>query len=72
MSKPKRPPPAVREGTVWMLFEHEGECASQWAVIEEWRREYNEARPMKALGGLTPWAYARQLAQRVVASTPRL
>ena len=30
------------------------------AVIEAWRREYNEERPKKALGGLTPAAYARQ------------
>jgi transposase InsO family protein len=29
--------------------------------IERWRREYNEARPKKALGGLTPAAYAKQL-----------
>ncbi|OZA24815.1 MAG: IS3 family transposase [Hydrogenophilales bacterium 17-61-9] len=28
------------------------------AVIEAWRREYNEERPKKALGGLTPSAYA--------------
>ena len=32
------------------------------AVIEAWRREYNEERPKKGLGGLTPAAYARQLA----------
>lgn len=31
------------------------------AVIERWRREYNDERPKKALGGLTPTAYARQL-----------
>jgi transposase InsO family protein len=31
------------------------------AVIEDWRREYNEERPKKALGGLTPAAYARTL-----------
>ena len=30
-------------------------------VIESWRREYNEERPKKGLGGLTPAAYARQL-----------
>ena len=30
-------------------------------VIEAWRREYNEERPKKALRGLTPAAYARQL-----------
>lgn len=33
------------------------------AVIETWRREYNEERPKKALGGLTPTAYAKQLAE---------
>jgi putative transposase len=31
------------------------------AVIEAWRQEYNEERPKKSLGGLTPAAYARQL-----------
>lgn len=31
------------------------------AVIETWRREYNEERPKKRLGGLTPAAYARTL-----------
>ena len=30
-------------------------------IIEKWRREYNDERPKKALGGLTPAAYARQL-----------
>ena len=29
--------------------------------IERWRREYNEERPKKRLGGLTPAAYAQQL-----------
>jgi transposase InsO family protein len=33
-------------------------------IIEAWRREYNEDRPKKSLGGLTPSAYARQLAQK--------
>ena len=32
-------------------------------VIEAWRREYNEERPKKSLGGLTPAAYAKQLIQ---------
>ena len=31
------------------------------ALIEAWRREYNEERPKKALGGLTPALYAQQL-----------
>lgn len=30
-------------------------------IIEKWRREYNEERPKKALGGLTPMAYAKKL-----------
>ena len=33
-------------------------------LIEAWRREYNEERPKKALGGLTPAAYAKQLAAK--------
>lgn len=32
-------------------------------MIETWRREYNEERPKNALGGLTPAAYAKQLAE---------
>ena len=35
-------------------------------VIETWRREYNEDRPKKALGGLTPSAYAKQLASTTI------
>ena len=31
------------------------------AIIEDWRREYNDERPKRALGGLTPTAYALQL-----------
>jgi len=38
-------------------------------VIETWRREYNEERPKKALGGLTPAAYAKQLATKTVTVT---
>ncbi len=30
-------------------------------VIETWRRKYNDERPKKGLGGLTPTAYARRL-----------
>jgi transposase InsO family protein len=33
-------------------------------VIEAWRREYNEERPKRGLGGLTPAAYAQQLTAR--------
>ncbi len=32
-------------------------------VIAAWHREYNEERPKKVLGGLTPSAYAKQLAE---------
>ncbi len=39
------------------------------AVIRAWAREYNEERPKKALGGLTPAAYARQLAAKAITST---
>ena len=42
------------------------------AVIEAWRREYNEERPKKALGGLTPAAYARQLARKSATVAPGL
>jgi putative transposase len=33
-------------------------------VIEAWRQEYNEERPKKSLGGMTPSAFARQLATK--------
>jgi transposase InsO family protein len=36
------------------------------AVIEAWRREYNEERPKKSLGGLTPAQYAKHLATKVI------
>jgi putative transposase len=36
------------------------------AVIETWRREYNEERPKRSLGGLTPTQYANQLATKAV------
>ncbi len=42
------------------------------AVIEVWRREYNEERPKKSLGGLTPSAYARKLADKSATLTPGL
>lgn len=41
-------------------------------LVETWRREYNEDRPKKALGGLTPAAYARQLAERSATVTTGL
>ena len=36
------------------------------AVIEVWRCEYNDERPKKSLGGLTPAQYAKQLAMKAV------
>ena len=33
-------------------------------LIERWRREYNDERPKKSLGGLTPSQYARQLTMK--------
>lgn len=42
------------------------------AVIEAWRREYNEQRPKRNLGGLTPAQYAKKLTQRVVTMPDRL
>lgn len=38
-------------------------------AIETWRGEYNEERPKKVLGGLTPAAYAQQLAKKTVTVT---
>ncbi|MBT0571907.1 transposase, partial [Curvibacter sp. CHRR-16] len=32
-------------------------------VVESWRREYNEERPKRSLGGLTPSAYTKTLMQ---------
>lgn len=41
-------------------------------LIETWRREYNEERPKKTLGGLTPTAYARQLMVKTATVTSGL
>lgn len=38
-------------------------------IIDTWRREYNEERPKKSLGGLTPAAYAKTLALKSVTLT---
>ena len=40
------------------------------SVIEAWRREYNEERPKKVLGGLTPVEYALRLADQKVVTMP--
>jgi putative transposase len=41
-------------------------------LIEVWRREYNEDRPKRLLGGLTPVQYAKQLTQKAVTVTAGL
>lgn len=40
--------------------------------IERWRIEYNEERPKKSLGGLTPAGYAKQLAAKTLTMTAGL
>jgi len=42
------------------------------AVIRAWVREYNEERPKKALDGLTPAVYAKQLAAKANTINPGL
>ena len=39
------------------------------AIIETWRREYNNERPKKGLGGLTPAEHAKQLAAKAATLT---
>jgi transposase InsO family protein len=41
-------------------------------VIEHWRREYNEERPKRALGGLTPASYAKQMVEKALTMTGKL
>lgn len=41
-------------------------------IIEAWRREYNEERPKKGLGGLTPAAFAQQLQSKASTVTAGL
>jgi len=41
-------------------------------IIDAWRREYNEERPKKSLGGLTPAAYAKTLGRKPATVTPGL
>jgi transposase InsO family protein len=40
------------------------------SVIEAWRREYNDERPKRSLGGMTPSQYAKQLASKAVTMEP--
>lgn len=41
-------------------------------LIEIWRKEYNEERPKRGLGGLTPVQHAKQLAKKSVTVTVSL
>jgi putative transposase len=41
-------------------------------LIEAWQREYNEERPKKGLGGLTPVQHARRLARKSITVTASL
>ena len=41
-------------------------------VIEDWRRDYNEQRPKKSLGGLTPASYAKQMAEKALTMPGKL
>ena len=41
-------------------------------MIDTWRAEYNEERPKKILGGLTPAQYAKQLAIKAVTMLQRV
>ena len=41
-------------------------------VIETWRREYNEERPKRVLGGRTPAEYAKHLATRAITMPAKL
>lgn len=41
-------------------------------LIERWRREYNNERPKKGLGGLTPTQYAKRMAEKPVTLTAGL
>lgn len=38
-------------------------------IIEAWCKEYNEERPKRSLGGLTPAAYAKQLHEKAIILT---
>jgi putative transposase len=42
------------------------------AIIKNWMQEYNEERPKKGLGGLTPAAYAKTLLTKAATINPGL
>lgn len=39
-------------------------------LVSAWQQEYNDERPKKSLGGMTPSAYAKTLTQKPVTLTP--
>ena len=54
----------IEQRMVRCLNEHWFVCLGHAkTIIEAWRQEYNNERPKKSLGGLTPAAHARQLAE---------
>lgn len=55
--------PRTRIGQRWFVSLNHAR-----AVIRAWVRGYNEERPKKTFGGLTPAAYTRQLATTAVSS----
>jgi len=59
---------SVGPGKICLLeaIRDSGSLSHARAVIQDWRREYDEERPKKSLGGLTPAQYAKQLAIKVV------
>jgi putative transposase len=42
------------------------------SAIETWRRQYNDERSKKSLGGMTPTMYAKQLMEITVIVNPGL
>ncbi|MBO9785713.1 integrase core domain-containing protein, partial [Xanthomonas phaseoli pv. manihotis] len=55
---------AIRRGLPQVIRTDNGKESR--TEIERWRREYNEERPKKAIGGMTPSAYAQQLANAAI------
>lgn len=56
-------------GMIYLKLCQAGEIQQARVIVETWRREYNEERPKKSLGGLTPSAYAQTLIQKSVKLT---
>ena len=47
----------------WRAWSSSSGLLQARTLNERWRREYNEERPKKALGGMTPAAYAKHLTE---------